>query len=108
MGHPKLSGEEIDRRGQTVYAERLRSLVETEENVGRLIVVDVETGDYEIANDGLTAANRLLVRRPDAPLLCLRIGYEAVYLFDTFSYLAPIPAGPFSRPAVSCYNSAWP
>jgi hypothetical protein len=42
-------------------------------------VIDVETGHYEIDDDGLAASRRLLAKRPGAPLYGLRIDYNAVY-----------------------------
>lgn len=44
--------------------------------------MNVETGDYEIDDDGLAASRRLLARDPDAALYSLRIGYNAVYTFS--------------------------
>jgi len=79
MAHPLLQDEEIDQRGQDLYQQTIRSEVETEENIGKQIVIDVETGEYEIDEDGLTASRRLLDRHPDAALYGLRIGYDAVY-----------------------------
>ena len=74
-------GVEITERGQALYDAHLRSLVETDDNIGKIIVLDVDSGDYEIADEGLTAGHRLKARRPNASLLCLRIGYNAVYSF---------------------------
>ena len=51
MKHPRYSGEEIGRRGQEIYQQSLQSLVETQENIGKIISIDIETGDYEIADD---------------------------------------------------------
>lgn len=79
MSHPRISDDEIDQRGQKVYEERIRSLVETPEIIGKQIVIDVETGDFEIDEDGLAASRRLLARHPGAALYGLRIGYNAVY-----------------------------
>ena len=79
MPHPRLSDVEIDRRGQEVYEQFIRRKVETVENIGKQIVIDVETGDYEIDSDGLVASRRLLVKHPDAALFGARIGYDAVY-----------------------------
>jgi hypothetical protein len=73
-----LSEEEIDRLGDTLY-EQLRSQVETEENLGKLISIDTQTGDYEIADDLLIAGKRLQARHPDAKMVGKRIGYNAVY-----------------------------
>ncbi len=74
-----LTNEEIDRRGQALYEQHIRPLVETPENSGLQIVIDVETGEYEIDEDGLEASRRLLRKRPGAALYGLRIGYNAVY-----------------------------
>ena len=79
MHNARLPVEETDRLGQTLYDEELRHIVETPDNIGKQIVIDVETGDYEIDDDGLAASRRLLAKRPDAPLYGLRIGYNAVY-----------------------------
>ena len=81
MGHLRFNSEEIDRRGMELYETTLRSQVETDNNIGKIIVIDIETGDYEIAEEGLTAGRRLQQRHPDAAMLCLRIGYNAVYSF---------------------------
>jgi hypothetical protein len=64
-------------RAQRLY-DRLRSDVETPENVGKLIVMDVESGDYEIDEAGIETSHRLQSRHPDATLYALRIGYDAV------------------------------
>ena len=79
MPHPRLSDAEIDRRGQEVYEQDIRGKVETAENIGKQIVIDVETGEYEIDSDGLAASRRLLVKHPEAALFGARIGYDAVY-----------------------------
>jgi len=79
MPHARLTDEEIDRRGQELYERQIRPLVETPENIGKQIVIDVETGDYEIDEDGLAASRRLLAKHPGAALYGLRIGYNAVY-----------------------------
>jgi hypothetical protein len=52
----KVSGEEIGRRGQKIYESRLRTLWETEENMGKIVSIDVESGDYETGDDLVVAA----------------------------------------------------
>lgn len=68
MSHPRFSDEEIARRGKALYEQGLRPQVETGENIGKIISIDVETGDYEIDDDLLKAAHRLRDRHPDASL----------------------------------------
>ena len=79
MLHPRLSDAEIDHLGQKLYEQDIRKKVETAYNIGKQIVIDVESGDYEIDDDGLTASRRLLARHPGAALYGARIGYDAVY-----------------------------
>lgn len=79
MQQTEILFEEIDRLGQELYEGRLRALVETPENIGRELVMDVASGDYEIDADGLAASRCLQARRPGAPLYGVRIGYNAVY-----------------------------
>jgi hypothetical protein len=43
------------------------------------VVVDIETGDYEIDADDLAATKRALAKRPDAVLYGVRIGYPTAY-----------------------------
>jgi hypothetical protein len=82
LGHPRITSEEIDRRGEALYEQSIRPQVETEANIEKMVIIDVETGDYEIDTDGLAASDRLLARHPDAALYGQRIGYDAVYSFD--------------------------
>jgi hypothetical protein len=69
----------IGERGQAIYEERLRPLVEIEENIGKIISIDVESGDYEIADDLVTAGKRVRERHPEAKIYGKRIGYNAVF-----------------------------
>jgi hypothetical protein len=79
MPHPRYTGEEIGRRGEELYQQALRSKVETEENIGKIIAIDIETGDYAIGNEVIDANRQIFVRHPDAPTWTKRIGYNAVY-----------------------------
>ena len=79
MPHSRFGGDEIERRGREIYERHLREKVETEANIGKIIAIDIETGDYEIDDDVLEAANRLHAKHPDAALWGERIGYDAAY-----------------------------
>ena len=79
MAHLRYSGGEITRRGKELYEKRIRSLVETEENIGKIVSIDIETGDYEIGEDLISTGDRLFARHPGAALYGARIGYNAVY-----------------------------
>ena len=63
--------------GRAMYAE-MRS--ELEANAwGRMVVIDVNSGDYEIDDDDLTATTRLMKRRPGAITWGELVGHPAPY-----------------------------
>jgi len=77
-----LDPEPISKRGQNLYERDLRTQVESEENIGKIVVIDVNTGHYAIDEDGLVASRRLREEHPDADpqsLFAIRIGYNAVF-----------------------------
>jgi hypothetical protein len=76
---PPGAGGFPPRSGEALYDERIRALVETPENIGKLVAIDVETGDYNVGDDTVSATQRLLDTRPGAVLFGIRIGYNAVY-----------------------------
>ena len=78
VSHPRYTSEEIARRGQALYDERLRADVDTRHR-GKFLVLDIETGEYEIDVDELTALQRARHKKPDAALYILRIGYPVAY-----------------------------
>ena len=77
MVQTQMSGDEVARRGNAWYAESIRAKVETPENIGKMVIIDVESGDYELAESGLTAADRLYERHPQGKLFGIRVGYRA-------------------------------
>ena len=70
---------DIVSRGERIYQEGIRPHVETAENIGKEIVIDVESGDYEFDRDGMKADGRLRTRRPNGIFYGARIGYDAAY-----------------------------
>jgi hypothetical protein len=79
MPHSRISNEEIDSRGQEIYEKQIRAQVEIAPNIGKQIIIDIETGACVIDESGLLASRPLLAKHPDAALYGLRIGYNAVY-----------------------------
>jgi hypothetical protein len=79
MPHPRLTGEEIERRGEQLYRERLREQLETDANLGKLLSIDVETGAFEVGDDLIATARRLLTRHPGAAIWTRRVGAGSVY-----------------------------
>jgi len=73
-----LSAEEIARRGEAIYQERIRPLVEADHH-GDYVVIAIDTGDYEVDGDHLTASRRLRARQPHGSRYALRVGHSAAY-----------------------------
>lgn len=77
---PRYSKEEHARLGTTIYEQRVRPLVEAG-NHGKIVAIDIDGGGFELAEDTLTAAERLLARCPDAQIWFVRIGHRGVHRF---------------------------
>lgn len=80
VGELKYSKEEFARRGNEIYETQVRPQVE-EGNHGKIVAIDIETGAFELANDTMTASDRLLERYPDAQIWLIRIGHKGVHRF---------------------------
>jgi hypothetical protein len=81
---PRYNKEEFARRGDEIYEDQVRPKVE-EGNHGKIVAIDIETGEFEVADDILSATNRLFDRVPDAQPWIVRIGHRAVDRFGSRS-----------------------
>ena len=73
----------LEERGRAIYREKVRPLVHPQET-GKVVAIDVCSGDYEISADQwdeAAAMDRLRGRRPEAIVWRERIGYKAVSAF---------------------------
>lgn len=78
MPRAKYTSEEVASKGDTIYRQQLQEIVEPEHK-GSFLVIDIETGAYEIDVDDLKATKRLLASYPDAVIYGLRIGFLTAY-----------------------------
>ena len=62
-----------------LYENGIRQIVETDENIGKMISIDIETGEYAIGDTGAQSSSRLRAANPDAALYGARIGYRTAY-----------------------------
>jgi hypothetical protein len=76
----RYSKEELARRGQELYESGIQQQVEAD-NDGKIVAIDIETGDFEVSDDTLIASDRLLERNPDAQTWFIRIGHRGVHRF---------------------------
>jgi hypothetical protein len=75
--HPGYSTHEIVERGKTIFAQKIREKVEAEGNIGKFLIIDIETGDYEMDEDEIAASERAHARHPGGAFFGMRIGYQA-------------------------------
>lgn len=71
-------------RGQDLYEVDIREQVEAG-NEGKIVAIDIETGDFEFHQEIVPATNRLFDRYSDAQPWVIRIGYRAVDHFGARS-----------------------
>lgn len=68
----------VAKRGKKLYERNTRREVEPEHG-GRLLALDIESGDYEIGDDALPTSARLRERKPDAVLYLMRVGHPEAF-----------------------------
>jgi hypothetical protein len=73
---PRYSKEEFARRGNEIYETKVRSQVEE----GKIVAIDIETGDWEIDAREIAACDRLEASHPDAQIWIVRVGSHHVRL----------------------------
>ena len=69
----------FEKRGKELYENVIRTQVETPENIGKIISINVETGEYEIGEDLVVTSGKLQAKQANARIWAERIGFNAVY-----------------------------
>jgi hypothetical protein len=75
---PPFSSDEIAARGQALYDRDIRPRLDASAR-GKFLVLDVQSGEYEIDVDERAALKRVRAKHPDAVLYLLRIGHPTAY-----------------------------
>lgn len=78
MSHSNYSSADVVRRGEEIYERDLRDKVEPQHN-GKFMVLDIDTGAYEIDVDEVAAIQRAMARNPAGMRYIKRIGYSAAH-----------------------------
>ena len=77
--------KEAVRLGTEIYQRDILPQVEAH-HFGEYVAIDVETGDWAVADTTRVAVERLRALRPDAvDVLCERVGYRALRSFGAGS-----------------------
>ena len=74
----KYSKEEFARRGDELYESQIRKQVEAG-NKGKIVAIDIETGAFAVAENSISASEKLQERLPNAQAWFIRIGHSAVH-----------------------------
>ncbi len=74
----EVGDSEIVRRGQQLFEDEIRPRLEPGHE-GKYLVINVESGEFEMDADVLAASKRARARFPRAPLYTVRIGYPTAY-----------------------------
>ena len=78
MPYTNYTSKEVASRGEAIYKREIRDKVESRHK-GKFLVIDIETGEYEMNVDDLVATKRLLAKHPDAVVYGLQIGFPTAY-----------------------------
>lgn len=70
---------EVMARGRALYDAEIRAQVDSPENRGRMLSIDILTGDWEMDDSYIDTTLRLRARHPDPVIATLRIGYRAAF-----------------------------
>ena len=77
--------EEAVRLGKEIYQRDILPQVEAH-HFGEYVAIDIETGDWAVADTTRVAVERLRAQCPDAvDVLCERVGYRALRSFGAGS-----------------------
>ena len=82
MSTHDLIPADLASRGQSIYEEQIRHLVDPQQK-GKFVVIDIYSGDYEVHERDADATRELLRRRPDAMTWAVRVGYPTAYVWLT-------------------------
>lgn len=77
MPVPRYTPQETVRRGKEWYENTIRPALDLTRNFGKRLIINIETGDYEVDDDSLAATHRLLAKDPDAQLYGMKVGFPA-------------------------------
>ena len=83
MVQPQLTLEEIADRCEEFYRSNIRPHL-TKTDIGRFVVIDVNSLEYEIDDDDAQATSRLHERVPGAFSHGIRVGYSAAYFLGGY------------------------
>jgi hypothetical protein len=77
---PRYTKEEFASRGDAIYEKEIAPNL-TAKDIGKFLAIDIESGQYEIATQEITAGNKLRRRLPEAQIWMVRVGFASTRRF---------------------------
>jgi hypothetical protein len=85
----RYSKEESAKRGEEIFERDIRPQLQGANDTD-FVLIDIETGDYEVDADEMAAGDRLEARRPNAHVFMRRVGSRFAYHFGGHRRPRPI------------------
>jgi hypothetical protein len=84
MGKPPLqyARGEVTQLAREMYERTIKDTVEPT-HIGKFIVIDIETGEYDIDEDDMAVSLRMHLRKPTGVRFGMRIGTGTAGIFRT-------------------------
>lgn len=77
---PRYPNDVFDQMASAMYEAKLKPILEPTQ-IGRIVAFDIETGDYEVADEPAEPTHKLIDRKWDAQIMAMRIGGGGVVRF---------------------------
>ncbi len=82
MVSSRRSLDDLEKRGVEIFNGLVTPVLKPDDH-GKFVAIDVDSGDFEIDSDDLTAVTRLQWRHPSADIWLVRAGHDAAYRIGT-------------------------
>ena len=75
---PNINPAEIARKGEEIYEKKLKDKIE-KDYFGKIVAIEVDSGEYFLGDTTIEASNRAKKRFPDKITYLKKIGFPAVF-----------------------------
>lgn len=80
MERPRYTKEEHARRARELYEREIQAKL-SEQDIGRILALDVDSGEFVLGDRVLDVCDKLYAIRPQAQPFVFRVGYAGVHRF---------------------------
>ena len=87
MAQPAAARDSIGDRAEVLYNARIKDEL-SDDQLGKFLAIEVNTGEYEVADDGLSAMTALHERVADAEVFLMKHGSMHAYTLGHFPHVS--------------------